>query len=77
MLTPSSVEVRESTVLYLIIPKSEITTIEATGFVKRDPGKSYVSLRESPEQAFERRRLINKDVMFEEGTKQAPPKSFE
>ena len=69
MLTPSSVEVRESKVLYVIIPKSETTTIEATGFVKRDPGKSYVSLRESPEQAFERARLINKDVMFEEGTK--------
>jgi len=66
MFPQSSVAVRESKVLYTIIPKSETTTIEETGFVKGDPGKSYVGLRESPEQAFERARLINKDVKSEE-----------
>ena len=66
MYPQSSVAASESTVLYTIVPKSETTTIEATGFVKGDPGKSYVGLRESPEQAFERARLINKDVQPEE-----------
>ena len=66
MLTPSSVEVRESTVLYVIIPKSEKTTISATRMVKGDPGKHYVGLRESFEQALERALKIHKDVQPEE-----------
>ena len=66
MLTPSSVEVRESTVLYVIIPKSETTTISATRMVKGDPGKHYVGLRESFEQALERALKIHKDFQPEE-----------
>ena len=65
MLTPSSVEVRESTVLYVIIPKSETTTIQATSMVKGDPGKHYVGLRESFEQALERATKIHGDVQPE------------
>jgi hypothetical protein len=65
MLTPSSVEVRESTVLYVIIPKSETTTIQATRMVKGDPGKHYVGLRESFEQALERATKIHGDVQPE------------
>ena len=65
MLTPSSVEVRESTVLYVIIPKSETTTIQETRMVKGDPGKHYVGLRESFEQALERATKIHGDVQPE------------
>ena len=62
----SSVKARESVVLYVIIPKSEIATINASGFIKGDSGRSYVGLRESPEQAFERALKINPDVQREE-----------
>ena len=66
MHNPSLVAARESFVLYTCIPKSDTTTISETGFVKGGPGKSYVGLRESPEQAFERALLINKDVQRED-----------
>ena len=62
----SSQKARESTALYVVIPKSLQATIAASGFIKGDSGRSYVGLRESPEQAFERARLINKDVQPEE-----------
>jgi len=62
----SSVKARESVVLYVIIPKSEIATINASGFIKGDSGRSYVGLRESPEQALERALKINPDVQREE-----------
>ena len=62
----SSQKARESTALYVVIPKSLQATIAASGFIKGDSGRSYVGLRESPEQAFERARLINPDVQPEE-----------
>jgi hypothetical protein len=66
IFTQSSVAVRESTVLYTIQSKAEITTIQATRMVKGDPGKHYVGLRESKEQAFERAKLFNPEVLPEE-----------
>ena len=65
MLTPFEVEVRESKVLYVIIPKSETTTIKATRMVKGEPGRHYVGLRETFEQALARATKIHGDVQLE------------
>ena len=62
----SSQKARESTALYVVIPKSLQATIAASGFIKGDSGRSYVGLRESPEQALERALKINPDVQREE-----------
>ena len=62
----SSVTPRANQVLYTVQPMSEMTNIRMSGFVKGEPGKHYVGLRESKEQAFERAKLFNPEVLPEE-----------
>jgi hypothetical protein len=65
MIISSEVEARESKMLYVIIPKSETTTIQATRMVKGEPGRHYVGLRDTFEQALERAKKIHGDIQLE------------
>ena len=57
---------RANQVLYTVQPMSEMLNIRASGFVKGEKGKHYVGLRESKEQAFERAKYFNAEILPEE-----------
>jgi len=67
MLFPESkISVDTSKTLYGIIPKSEVQNVLQTRFLRGEPGRSYIGLRESIQLAFDRQRMINADVQPEE-----------